>query len=47
MYYSVELGSLVALWPALVVLRLAGAELAEVLGCSRDDIFEEFEGYPA
>lgn len=41
---SVELGALVALGPVLVVLVLAGAELAEVLGCPGDHIGKEFEG---
>lgn len=45
--YSVKFGALVALRSVLVVLALAGAELAEVLGCLGDDIFEEFKGYPA
>ncbi len=38
-----EFGALVALGLAQV-LRLAGAVLAEVLGGSGDDIFEEFKG---
>jgi len=43
----VELGPLVPLRPAQVVLRLAGAELAEVLGCLGHYILEELKGYPA
>lgn len=44
---AVELGAFVALGPALGVLALAGAELAEVFGGAGDDVGEEFEGYPA
>lgn len=39
-----ELGSLVALRPACGVLGLARAELAEVLGCLGNNIFEELKG---
>lgn len=45
-YYPVELGSLVALRPALGLV-LACAELPEVLGCSGHHILEEFKRYPA
>jgi hypothetical protein len=45
-YYPVELGTLVALGPALGLV-LACAELPEVLGCSGHDIFKQLEGYPA
>lgn len=44
---AVELGALVALGPALGVLALAGAELAEVFGGAGDDVGEEFKGYAA
>jgi hypothetical protein len=40
----VELGALVALGTAQVVLGLAGAELAEVLGGSGNHVLEELEG---
>lgn len=40
-YHPVELGSFVALGPALRVLRLASAELAEVLRGARGDVGEE------
>jgi hypothetical protein len=40
----VELGALVALRTTNGSLALAGAELAEVLCCFGDDIFEELEG---
>lgn len=42
--YAVELGPLVALWSSQVILRLAGAELAEVLCRLGHDILEELEG---
>lgn len=41
--YTVELGALVALRPALGVLGLAGAELAEVLSRLWHNIVEELE----
>lgn len=40
---AVELGAFVALGAAQVVLRLAGAELAEVLGGLGDGVGEEFD----
>jgi hypothetical protein len=43
-YDAVELGALVALGTAQVVLGLAGAELAEVLGGSGNHVLEELEG---
>jgi hypothetical protein len=43
----VELAALVALGLSAVVLGLAGAELAEVLGSLWDYIFEEFHLDPA
>lgn len=46
-HHAVELGPLIALGLALGVLRLAGAELAEVLGSLGDDILEELECYTA
>lgn len=39
-----ELGALVALRTTYGGLALAGAELAKVLCCFGDDIFEEFKG---
>ena len=42
-----KLGPLVALRLALRILRLAGAELAEVLGCLGHDILEELKRYAA
>lgn len=41
---AVELGALVALWPAYIALGFAGAELAEVLSGLGDDVLEELEG---
>jgi hypothetical protein len=43
-YNAVELGALVALGAAQVVLGLAGAELAEVLGGLGHHVLEELEG---
>jgi hypothetical protein len=43
-YNAVELGSFVALRSARRVLRLACAELTEVLSRLRDNVGEEFEG---
>lgn len=43
-YNTVELAPLVPLRPAKVVLALARAELAEVLGRLGDDVFEELKG---
>ncbi len=40
----VKLAPLVPLRPAQVVLALASAELAEILGRSGDDVLEEFKG---
>lgn len=45
--HAVELGPLVALRLPLGVLRLARAELAEVLGGLGDDVLEELKGYTA
>ena len=39
-----KLGAFKALWPLHVVLALARAELAEVLGRLGHHILEEFEG---
>ncbi|RFU24760.1 hypothetical protein B7463_g11574, partial [Scytalidium lignicola] len=44
---AVEAAALVALGPAEVVLALAGAELAEVLGRFGDGVGEEFDFYAA
>lgn len=44
---AVELGGLVALRLALGVPRLAGAELAEVLGRLGDGVLEELKGHAA
>jgi len=41
-----EFGPLVPLRPTLVVLGLAGAELAEVLGSAGDHVLEQLERYP-
>lgn len=41
--YPVELRPLVSLGSSQVILGLAGAELAEVLGSSGNDILEELE----
>lgn len=46
-YNAVELGALVALGTAQVVLGLARAELAEVLSCPRYCVFEELKCDPA
>jgi hypothetical protein len=46
-YDAVELAALVALRAPEVVLRLTGAELAEVLGGLGDDISEELELDPS
>lgn len=45
--YAVELRAFVPLRPAQMVLRLACAELAEVLGGSGDGVGEEFHFDPA
>ncbi len=41
---AMKLGAFKALWPLHVVLALARAELAEVLGRLGHHILEEFEG---
>lgn len=46
-YHAVELGPLVALRLPLRVPRLAGAELAEVLGRLGDGVLEELKGHAA
>lgn len=46
-YHSMELTSLVALRLSLGVLALTGAELTEILCCSRGDIGEQFHFHPA
>ena len=46
-YYPMKSGTLVPLRSSQVVLGLAGAELPEVFGGPRDNIFEELEGNPA
>ncbi len=41
--HAVELAVLVALWPAKLTLRFASAELTEVFGGARDDVYEKLD----
>ena len=40
--HSMESAAFIALRLAQMILRLARAELSEVLGCARDDVCENF-----
>lgn len=46
-YHSMELAAFVALRLSLGIFGLAGAELAEILCCSRGDICKQFHFDPA